>query len=341
MMMRTVVLIGAMMMSALMPVQASSAEGAQPFRVYMALWRGCEDACKGFQAYFRDNQIPVEFTVRDAERDKTRLEGFVREAKETKPDLVVTWGTSVSRAMLGAYDSTGMERYLTEIPVVFMIVADPVGAKIVRSYQSSGRKNITGTRNRAPVAVHMKAIRSYRPFRRIGMIYNANELNARLSIKDMRKVAQEMEFELVEGEIPLGDDGKPLAASLPEVVAEIASRDVDFLYVGSSSFLSSKREEFTKLAIQYNLPVVSGTEVFVTEAHGLLAIANRYYNVGQLAALQAKRVLVDHVAPDQLEIERLKRSSLIVNMDTARKLALYPPMDILKYAELINAPQVD
>lgn len=337
---RIVLLAWAVMLPILAPVQAS-AENGQPFRIYMALWRGCEDACKGFQAYFRDNQIPVEFTLRNAERDKSRLAGFVREAKEMKPDLVVTWGTSVSLAMLGSYENTNAERHITEIPAVFMIVADPVGAKIVHSYQSSGRTNITGTRNRAPVSVHMKAIRSYRPFRRIGMIYNANELNAMLSIKAMRKVAQELGFELVEGMVPLGDDGKPVVASLGEVVAEVAARDVDFLYVGSSSFLSSKREEFTKLAIQYDLPVVSGTEVFVTEAHGLLAIANRYYNVGQLAALQAKRVLVDHVAPDQLEIERLKRSSLIVNMDTARKLALYPPMDILKYAELINAPQVD
>ena len=42
---------------------------------------------------------------------------------------------------------------ITQIPVVFMIVADPVGAGIIQTYESSGRTNITGTRNRVPEKV--------------------------------------------------------------------------------------------------------------------------------------------------------------------------------------------
>ena len=68
-----------------------------PFHIYMAVWRGCEDACKGFQDYFRDNKIPATFTVRDAGRDKAKLAGFVQEARGLEADLVVTWGTSVTR----------------------------------------------------------------------------------------------------------------------------------------------------------------------------------------------------------------------------------------------------
>ena len=48
-----------------------------------------------------------------------------------------------------------------------MIVADPIGAKIVPNYESSGRDNITGTRNRAPATVQMKALQSYRKFKRL------------------------------------------------------------------------------------------------------------------------------------------------------------------------------
>ena len=47
-----------------LPSQAAMATGKPgPFHIYMAVWRGCEDACKGFQDYFRDNKIPATFTV--------------------------------------------------------------------------------------------------------------------------------------------------------------------------------------------------------------------------------------------------------------------------------------
>jgi hypothetical protein len=42
-----------------------------------------------------------QITVRDAARDKSKLAGFLAEAKKLKPDLVVTWGTSVSKRIIG------------------------------------------------------------------------------------------------------------------------------------------------------------------------------------------------------------------------------------------------
>ncbi len=54
----------------------------KPFDVYMIVWRGCEDACRGFQDYFRKRDIDVNFTLRNAARDKNRLPGFVRDARK-------------------------------------------------------------------------------------------------------------------------------------------------------------------------------------------------------------------------------------------------------------------
>tara|TARA_R110002110_G_C13449195_1_gene716895 strand:+ start:1482 stop:2513 length:1032 start_codon:yes stop_codon:yes gene_type:complete len=315
----------------------SAAEKADPFHIYMAVWRGCEDACKGFQDYFRDNKIPARFTVRDAGRDKSKLPGFVQEARALKADLVVTWGTSVTRIMLGPWNKPDPDKHVTKIPAVFMIVADPIGAKVVRDYDSSGRPNVTGTRNRAPTAVQFKALQSYKKFKRIGLIYNTNELNARLNAAQVRETAKEMGLDLIEVTLPLGEDGKPSPDTIEAAVSEVAAKKAEFLYMGSSSFLTKFRKPFTEAAIKYNLPVAAGTEVPVTKAGGLMAIASRYYNVGQLAADQARRVLVDKQSPGEIRIRRLRRFSFIINMETARKLKLYPPMEILRYAEVIKA----
>ena len=51
----------------------ASAVNAEPYTIYMAVWRGCEDACKGFQDFFSEEKIDVNIVVRDAERGKTRF----------------------------------------------------------------------------------------------------------------------------------------------------------------------------------------------------------------------------------------------------------------------------
>ena len=314
-----------------------AADKADPFHIYMAVWRGCEDACKGFQDYFRDYKIPAKFTIRDAGRDKEKLPGFVQEARALKADLVVTWGTTVTRIMLGPWDNPDPEKHLVKIPAVFMLVADPIGAKVVRDFESSGRPNVTGTRNRAPTAVQFKALQSYKSFKRLGLIYNTNELNARLNAEQVRQTAKEMGLDLIEVQLPLGEDGKPSPDVIDAAVKEVADRKAEFLYMGSSSFLTKFSEQFTAAALKYNLPVAAGTEVPVTNGGALMAIASRYYNVGHLAADQARRVLVDNDAPEKIRIRRLRHFSFIINMETAHRLKLYPPMEILRYAEVIKA----
>jgi putative ABC transport system substrate-binding protein len=185
--------------------------------------------------------------------------------------------------------------------------------------------------------VQFKALQSYKKFKRIGLIYNTNELNARLNAAQVRKTAKNMGLDLIEVKLPLGADGKPSPDSIEAAIKKVVDKTAEFLYMGSSSFLTKFRKPFTEAAIKYKLPVAAGTEVPVTKAVGLMAIASRYYNVGHLAADQARRVLVNKEPPEKIRIRRLRRFSFIINMETAHKLKLYPPMKILRYAKVIKA----
>ena len=132
----------------------------------------------------------AEVTVRNANRDKSVLSKYVQEARALKADLVVTWGTSVTRAMAGTLEQINDKRFLHDKPIVFMIVADPIGAKIIKSYEKTGRPNVTGTRNRVPEEVNINTIRSYYPeFKRLGMLYNTNESNSVLKVEEVRSLS--------------------------------------------------------------------------------------------------------------------------------------------------------
>lgn len=307
----------------------------KPFTIYMALWRGCEDACRGFVDYIEEHNIPARVIMRDAKTDKSVLPAFVQEVKELAPDLLVTWGTNVTSGMLGPYDAPDPSRYVRNIPSIFMIVADPVEARITRSLDYSGRDFVTGTNNRVPEIVQLKAMLEYRPFKRFGIIYNEDELNAKLNVEVVRHAAAQLDLDVVVLPVPLRD-GKPRKDDLPYLVQEAADRGVEFLYIGSSSFLLINADTYTESAIRAGIPVASSYEGAVKDSSALLAITSKYALIGRLAGLQAKRILVDKIKPGNLPIAALDRHSYLINMKTAEALELYPPMSLLGYAEIID-----
>ena len=65
---------------------------------------------------------------------------------------------------------------------------------------------------------------------------------------------------------------------------------------------------------------------------GLIA---KYHSVGQLAGLQADQILFQGVAPGSLPIGSLRRFSLVLRMSVAKRLDLFPPMLLLRVAEII------
>ena len=316
--------------------QARSFSEQDPAKIFMVVWRGCEEACQGFKQYLAEQKLPVEVTVRDVAKDKSRIPVFLEEAKNLQPDLVVTWGTSVSKGIIGPMNGEQSESYLGNIPALFMIVADPVGAGIVESYERSGRDYVTGVRNRVPEEVQIRAIKDYLDAKKVGVIYSTAELNSVLNTEKLEKLAAEMDFELVKKTYRLNEKGKPVAGQVSQLMGELADEGTDIVYVGSSSYNRQIRDEFTTAANDNGLPVASAYEVMVTKSNALLSIANRYYNVGRLAGNQAKKVLFDQQTPGDLNIPSMSRYSVFINMAVARQLELYPPIQLLRFSELVN-----
>jgi putative tryptophan/tyrosine transport system substrate-binding protein len=320
-------------------VRPAGAVEARQYRVMMVLWRGCEDACRGFQDYLRSRNLPVEFLMRDVKQDPSAFPTLVAEARALHVDLVVTWGTTVTLGIVGTYDKPNPSVNLTDIPVLFMIVTDPVDAHVVASLDKPGR-NVSGTLFLVPENVQLRAIRSYAPFKKIGMIYNTNEVNAVQSADKLTATAKEQGFEVVTRTVPNGPDGRPLADSLPGLVGELAGAGVDLIYIGSSSFILLQRDAFTNAALEHKLPVAAAGEVAVVESNALMGLVSKYYDVGRLTATRAEEILVDHKKPADIPVESLSRFSLIVNMEVAKKLELYPPMSLLNIVDVVKTKEV-
>lgn len=310
---------------------------AAQFDVLIVTWRGCEEACQGFQDYLNEKGLKVDFHIRDANRDESALSGFLAEARAMEADLILSWGTSVTRGIAGTLDDLDNPAFNHDIPQVFMIVADPVGANIVESLEETGRANVTGTYNRVPEAVNIETIRTYDPaFRRLGLLYNPDEKNSEQKHTEMSELSEIMGFELTGLPLPLHEDGKPGPEDIVPKVAELKANGVDFIYVGSSSFLRAHRDVFTGAAVESGIPILSPYEEMVRESQALMSVAARYYDVGRLAGAQAEKILVGGSKPGDLPIAHMTDFAVVINMEVARKLKRFPPMDLLQIAETVN-----
>ena len=314
-----------------------NAASAAPYKVLIVTWRGCEQACEGFQDYLNEKGLDVEFILRDAGRDKTLLPGFREEARREDVNLVMTWGTSVTRGVAGTLDDVQDPDFNHDIPHVFTVVADPVGAGIIESLDHTGRSNVTGTFNRVPESVNIETIRTYHPaFSRLGLLYNTNERNSVLKYAEISALSGQMGFELTALELPLGEDGKPRVEDIALKMVALREAGVDFLYLGSSSFLDANRDAFTSAAVENGIPVLSPYERLVRDSQALISVAARYYDVGRLAAAQAEKILVEGAHPGDLPAARMTNFALVINMSVAKKLQLFPPLEILQIAETVN-----
>ncbi|HUG22010.1 ABC transporter substrate-binding protein [Piscinibacter sp.] len=314
-----------------------AAAAAAPFKVMIISWTGCEEACAAFQAHLKEHRPEVIFLLRDAARQKDTLPGFVAEARAARVALILTYGTNVTLGVAGRLDERTQPQFAFEIPKLFMVVADPVGAGLVRNLDEPGRDDLSGTVNRVPEQVNIETLRSYRPgFRRLGLLFHADEQNSVMKRNELAALAPRLGFELVAREMPLQGDGRPRASDIAPQVLALQREGVDFLYLGSSSFLRDNADLLTGAAVAVGLPVLSPYESAVRDAQALLSVAARYADIGRLAAAQADRMLDRSRSDGALPVARMTRFAVVINMQVARRLKLFPPLELMQIAETVH-----
>jgi putative tryptophan/tyrosine transport system substrate-binding protein len=314
---------------------AEPARPGKPFRIYRITYRGRTEVEDGFDDYLASNGIAVEFIERDADRGVARLPGFVEEIRALRPDLVYTWGTPVTLGIAGRYDAKDKQKFITDIPIVFALVASPLNAGLVADRVTPNR-NLTGTVHVVPTETQLRAMHSYRPIGRLGVLYTATEQNSLSIVQELRDLQQPMKFSLIERKFRVDGEGKPSPEGIEQLVAEIRREGANWLYLLPDTFLGTQYARVAPAALAEKLPTFGAAELAIRQGGALVALISRYYSVGQLAASKAVKILRDGVPVEQIPIETLKRFSLIINMPVARELDLYPPIDMLNYAEVMT-----
>jgi putative ABC transport system substrate-binding protein len=303
-------------------------------RIMLLLYRGETAAEQGFMDYLK-LRMPVDFIIRDADGDRQRLAAMVAEARELKPDLIYTFGTTVTAETVGTIGHIDPRRHIVDIPVVFNIVADPLGAALTSKLQASHR-NLTGVSHLAPVSAQWQAIQRYGSTKRLAIIYSPNEKNAVLAAAQLARLARDAGCKVSVDGITADAEGKPTEAGLRATLSFALSNRPDWLYLPSDSFLIGHAPDAVGQANAADVPVFAATEEPVRRAGALAGLVSPYYAAGQFAAFKAEQILSGQKKAGEVPIDTLARFTYLINIATARRLKRYPPLDLLRFAEAVG-----
>ena len=319
---------------------AVPASRAESFTIYMIVHRAGSGADAGFRDYLKANGVDAAFILRDMENDRSRLPGYIREIKALKPDLVYTQTTSITRAVIGRLEDADPEKNVLDIPIVFAMVSFPSEAKLVPSNPDPdapmlSKRNLTGVRHVVSERVRLNAMLSYMSsIKKLGMLYDRSATTQRNSEAKMRALANEFGLEFV-SDSPTEPDVERDPAQIEPTLRRLEAAGIDLLYIPPSNFFGAHAELVTRLATDLGLPTFCGVETLVRQ-HCITGLVSPLYAVGRFAGFKAEQILTGGMDPGEIPIETLARFSFVVNMEAAHRLKVYPPMEILRFAQFIK-----
>jgi putative ABC transport system substrate-binding protein len=252
-------------------------------------------------------------------------EGIVAAAKALAafaPAVVLTAGTPATDAM---------RRQSPNVPIVFAVVADPVGDGFVASFSRPGG-NITGftTFDAEFLGKWLSLLKESAPhIARAALLFNPrtapfsrSEFQRPLFEQAARRLALEPAL------LPVHD-----VAEMKMSVDSFARTPGASVVVMPDAFLLANRAVLFELAAKHRLPVIYPFSVFAADG-GLIAYGPDMADLNRRAAAYVDRILKG-ARPADLPVQAPTKFELVVNLKTANALGLALPRSILIRADRV------
>ena len=264
-----------------------------------------------------NTQIDTRWATPD---DAESMRRFAKELVALQPDLLLSSTTPTTSALL---------QQTRTIPIVFAIVADPIGSGFVANFARPGG-NVTGFIFTEPTMAGkwLELLKEIAPrIARVAMLFNPTSATyAEYWLKPFKAAAPSFAVEAIAA--PVRD-----RSELETVIAAQAREPNGGLIVMPDSFTDAHRVEITSLAARYRLPAVYPFRFFA-EVGGLLSYGVDRTNNFRRAAAYVDRILKGE-KPAELPVQAPTKYELVINLKTAKALGLEIPPKLLALADQV------
>jgi putative tryptophan/tyrosine transport system substrate-binding protein len=287
--------------------------------VYFAPEEGADVCIKGLLDGLRDQGIQegknLEVRRAHAQAEISNIPLLVQNFESSNVDVIVTLTTPVLAAAAGIAKTK---------PVVFTYVYDPIAAGAGKS-ATDHLRHVTGTGSFPPVADTIATIQQLVPgVRSVGTLYNSSEANSVKVVGVARGLFQQRGIRLQEIAITSTNEVFQAAQALTQ-------RDIQAFWLTGDNTALQSFDAIVKATRDAKLPLIINDPEFVQRG-ALIAVGIGWYETGKSASKILARVLRGE-SPAQIPFEEVAVKKVVLNQDTATRLGITFPADILQAAQ--------
>jgi putative tryptophan/tyrosine transport system substrate-binding protein len=241
------------------------------------------------------------------------------EFARARPDLVVAFENQTIRAA---------HEMITDIPVVFLHVTNPVAAGVVKSLGHPGG-NMTGF-----VALGNAPLKEVQIFKEIvpglhRMLVLADPDDP--GVPQFRREVQQATSAL---KITTVERDARTRRELEQIFAPLSRSNTDGVFIASLNLRVKFHSLIIRLATRQRLPVAGHRSEWV-EQGALFSYAESIREVGRVAAGSYVDKILKGAKPADLPVEAYERPELVINLKTAKAFGLTVPQSMLQRADRV------
>lgn len=304
------------------PLGAYAQQQGAPRRVGVLVWGTPESkSAQQFRLGLRDagyvegRDVVIEWAL--ASGDYARVPELVADLLTRKIEVIVVSSTVAAQSA---------KRATSTIPIVMILVADPVGSGLVATLAHPGG-NVTGlsTMTTELSAKRLQLLKEGIPgLTRVAVLWNPDALFHTKMIEELSAAAPSLSIALTVLSVRTPEELGPAFSAVRRARAQA-------LYVLEDAFFYAQRATLLQLASKAQLPVIYGDKRFVEEG-GLMSFGTNFGDLYRRAAGYVDKILKG-AKPGDLPIEQPTKFELVINLKAAKVLGVTIPQSVLLQAD--------
>jgi len=247
------------------------------------------------------------------------LHTFARELIGLQPDVLLASSTPTTAALA---------RETQTIPIIFTLIADPVGNRFVASLSHPGG-NITGfsVLEASVVSKSFELLRELAPgIKRVAMMFNPDTAPIVNSMVMPVFETTAESFNIAPIAAPVHSD-----TEIETVITSLGREPGGALFGGPDTFMTNHRATIISLATSNHLPTVFENPIFARDG-GLVSYGADFRDNFGRSARYVDSILRG-AKPSELPVQMPVKYLLIINLKTANALGITVPQTLLVAAD--------
>jgi putative tryptophan/tyrosine transport system substrate-binding protein len=258
--------------------------------------------------------------MRYSEGRPERFPELAGELVRLKSDVIVAAGSQATKAAIEATATT---------PIVFVAVADPIGAGFVASLARPGG-HVTGVTNQLGdlSGKIVQLAREVAPrLRHVGILWSPNDPGSALGFKKDQELCASLGIKVTSAPVRSPEDF--------EAAFEILSRErLDFLMVHPTPLVTFHRQRVAEFARGKRLATITPGRSMVDDGSLMISYGPHFADLFRTAGLFVDKILKG-TKPADLPVEQPTKFELVINLKTAKALGLTIPPSVLGRADRV------